>query len=270
MVAVKAAAVNPVDWKIAGGYMQAMMPQTMPLTLGCEFAGVVEAVGPGSAFAAGTRVFGYASLLRNGGYAEYILAEAAEIAPMPASLSFAQAAAIPVGLFTAIDGLVTHGQLQPGERVLVLGGAGGVGMFAVQIAKQQGAFVYATASARNQDRLRDLGADVAIDYAAADLAEAAPGVDLIFDTVGGDAAMAAVAALRPGGRFVSPTYPQLPAGVDLRIYSIQPDGTRLSAFDTTSLQVFIDREYPLEQAAEALEYSKSGRARGKIVLVANR
>jgi NADPH:quinone reductase-like Zn-dependent oxidoreductase len=267
LIEVKAASVNPVDWKIAGGYMQAMMQQAMPLTLGCEFAGLVKTAGPGTSFAEGARVYGYTSLMRNGAYAEYVLVEASEIALIPDGLTFSQAAAVPVALFTALDGIVVHGQVEAGERVLVLGGAGGVGMMAVQIAKQEGAFVYATASARNQDRLLELGADAALDYATAKLAEAAPNVDVIFDSVGGEAAQAAVVALRPGGKFVSPTYPQVPAGIDLRTYAIHPDGARLAAFNVASLKIFVDREYPLSQAAEAVDYSKSGRARGKIVLL---
>lgn len=258
LIAVKSAAVNPVDWKIAAGYLQAAIPNTMPLTLGCEFAGVTVATGE--------RVYGYVSLARNGAYAEYVVAETGEIAPIPGGLSFAQAASIPVALFTALDGLTVHGELREGQRVLVLGGAGGVGSMAVQLAKRHGAFVYATASARNQDRLRELGADVPLDYATADLASATPGVDLIFDSVGGEAAAAAVAALKPGGRMVSPAYAQVPPGVDLRLYGIQPDGARLAAFPVESLKVFLDREYPLQDAAEALDYSRSGRARGKILL----
>jgi NADPH:quinone reductase-like Zn-dependent oxidoreductase len=262
LVQVRASAVNPVDWKIAGGHLRGMMEHAMPLTPGIEASGVVSAAGPGAAFAVGDEVYGYWSLFRNGGYAEYALADSTELAAKPAALSFAQAAAIPVALFTALDGLEQQATLAKGQKVLVLGGAGGVGAMAIQVAKRHGTIVYATASTRNQDRLRELGADHALDYTASQLPPEP--VDVIFDAVGGDAAIAAAPALRPGGLFVSPTYAQVPGA---KHYNILPDGARLAAYPVETLKVHIDREYPLAQAADAFAYSQSGRARGKIILV---
>jgi NADPH:quinone reductase-like Zn-dependent oxidoreductase len=261
LIQVKAAAVNPVDWKIAAGYLP-NLPQPMPLTLGCELAGIVTAIGANvTNFASGDRVFGYGSLLRNGAYAEYFLADAQEFAKIPHGVSFAHAAAVPVALFTALDGLEVQATVHPGDRVLVLGGAGGVGSMAIHVAKHHGAFVYATASARNQDRLQELGADVAIDYANPDLPK---DVDIVFDAVGGDAAVQAAPALKPDGAFVSPAYGQVPGA---KYYGIQPDGARLAAYPIAALPVNIDQEFPLTQAAAAVAYSQTGRTRGKILLI---
>lgn len=278
LVKIQCSGVNPVDWKIQDGAFRSFFPQRLPLTLGCELAGTVSEVGPGvTQFQAGDEVFGYVNLVRNGAFAEYAVANEGELVRKPAGLSFAQAASLAVASITAYDGLVTHGGLQPGQRVLVLGGSGGVGGCAVQIARHSGAEVLATASAPNHDLVRGFGASAVIDYRTTAVTDVVHEVDLIFDAVGGQTAVEAVPALKRGGLFVSPAYAPIPAalaeerGITFRPYGIQPNPPVLAKVTELALagalQLPIDREFRLEQAQEALAYSRTGRTRGKLVLV---
>src|SRR5437588_9611956 len=185
LVRVYAAGVNPVDWKIRSGLMKAFWPSTFPYVPGTELAGVVEKVGPGvSVFQPGQEVFGRSS---NGSYAQYSIAPAHALALKPKALSFDEAATIPVGATTAWQGIFDHGNLQPGQRVLILGGAGGVGICAVQFARWKGAHVISTASTSNVDFVRSLGAETVIDYTKTRVGDEIHDVDLVFDTVGGGA-----------------------------------------------------------------------------------
>ncbi len=277
LVRIEAVGVNPVDWKIVEGYLRSALPISMPYTPGCDLSGTVEALGPGvNGFRAGDSVFGYPSLLRGGGYADYALLLETELAPAPLSISLRQAAALPVAAITAYDGLFVHGQLEAGMRALILGGAGGVGTAAIQLAKWKGAEVFATASARNQDYLRELGASP-IDYSANTLESMAGAFDLVFDTVGGPAGVEAVAALKDGGQFITPVFPlpdaSLLAAKRLKsaVYGILPTAGRLreiaALVDRGALRMHIEKEYPLSEIAAALSASKSGRTRGKLLVV---
>src|ERR1700720_3437135 len=165
---VHAAGVNPIDWKVREGEMKDFWPHKFPLILGWDLSGVVEKLGRGPAtagrFKIGDEVYSVPDPTRNGAYADYIVIRESELALKPKSLPHIRAAAVPLAALTAWQALFDTGQLQPGQRVLIHGGSGGVGHFAVQLAKWKGAYVFATASTKNQESLRELGVDKAIDY----------------------------------------------------------------------------------------------------------
>ncbi|MBY0369197.1 NADP-dependent oxidoreductase [bacterium] len=276
LVRVTAAGVNPVDWKIRSGYMSSVLPLAFPYTLGCEMSGSVMAIGEGvSEFQVGDIVYGYPNLMRSGCFAERILMLESELALAPKSVSEAEAAAFPVASITALDGLFTHGKLQAGERVLILGGSGGVGSAAIQLARAEGAEVWATASARNQDWLRELGA-TPIDYALHKPAEIVRDVDLVFDCVSVQSGIEALPSLKRGGRFVTSVFGLPPAelfeqfGVRSAMYGIQPSVSRLreiaSRIDAGQLRMSIEKEYELSDVKQALAASEAGRTRGKLLV----
>ncbi|HKX89570.1 MAG TPA: NADP-dependent oxidoreductase [Sphingopyxis sp.] len=211
LVRVVCAGVNPADWKTREGKLSAYIDYHFPFVLGFDLAGVVEATGDGvDAFRTGDRVFGMSRQGQglDGSYAEYCIADAAFLAPLPPGWSFAQAAALPVAGTTAYGGLVDAGELREGQLVLINGGAGGVGSIGIQVAKALGARVAVTCGADNQAYVRGLGAELAIDYRGGSVAEAvrkwAPdGVDLVLDAVGLDTLLpAALDIVGPGGRYV--------------------------------------------------------------------
>jgi NADPH:quinone reductase-like Zn-dependent oxidoreductase len=182
LVQVHAAGVNPIDWKIRQGVMQAVQPVTFPFTPGIELAGVVAAVGPEApSVALGQAVYAQVAA---GAYAEYLAVGVEALAPKPAWLTFVEAAATPVGARTAWRALFDHGHLAAGQRVLIQGAAGGVGQFAVQLAKWRGAEVIATAAPDNLAFVRSLGADKVVDYTTTQVESVVTGVDLALDTVG--------------------------------------------------------------------------------------
>jgi NADPH:quinone reductase-like Zn-dependent oxidoreductase len=275
-VRIAAAAVNPVDWKISTGAMKAVLPLEFPYTLGCDLAGVVEAVGEAvSEFAPGDAVFGYPHLSRSGAFAEAALVEANELAPAPRTIPLEEAAALPVAAMTAWDGLVVHGEIQAGQRVVVLGGAGGVGSAAVQLARWRGAEVFATTSTRNLEFVRDLGAAV-IDYTSQAVAELVRDADIVFDTVGPVAALEAAATLKPGGLLISSVYalPDKallePYGIRTKLYGIFPSGERLreiaAIVDGGHIRLPVQQTFTLHEIAAAFAASQSGRTRGKLLI----
>jgi NADPH:quinone reductase-like Zn-dependent oxidoreductase len=276
LVRVAAAGVNPVDWKIREGYMQQVLPIQFPYTLGCELAGIVESTGEGvTRFSAGDKVFGYPSLMRCGAFAEAVTILESELAHAPASIDLPMAAALPVACITAYDGLFTHGAIEAGQRVLILGGSGGVGSIAIQMAVGAGAEVYATASARNQQWLSSLGA-FAIDYGSQSTADVVRDVDLILDCVGVESGIAALPSLKEGGRYVTTVYALPPAevlaqfGAKAAMYGIQPSGDRLreiaALVDEGKIKMAIDTVFTLDQVPEALAASQAGRTRGKLLI----
>ena len=199
LVRVHSAGVNPIDWKIRAGYLQAFMPLVLPHIPGFDLSGTVAEVGAGVAqFAPGDEVFGRGA----GTYAEYAVAPEGTLAPKPAAVSFDQAATLAVGGVTAWAGLFGAADLEAGQRLLVHGGAGGVGSFAVQLGHWKGAHVIGTASAPNLDAMRALGADEVIDYAAARFEDVPHDLDVVFDTVGGEVTDRSWGVLRPGGILV--------------------------------------------------------------------
>ncbi|GAC1404487.1 MAG: NADP-dependent oxidoreductase [Ktedonobacteraceae bacterium] len=273
LVRVYAAGVNPVDWKIRAGWMKDFRPSTFPYVPGADLAGVVEKVGSAvSSFQPGQEVFGRSS---QGSYAEYSIAPATALALKPKTLSFDQAATIPVGATTAWQGLFDHGNLQPGQRVLILGGAGGVGLFAVQFAHWKGAHGISTTSSSNLAFVRSLGAETVIDYTKAHVEDEVHDIDLVFDTVGGAALASAWPTLKRGGTLVS--IAGLPdeakaheLGVRTVSFSAQVTNELLSTFarliDEGQIKTFVGATFPLSEASKAQELSQSGHGRGRIIL----
>jgi NADPH:quinone reductase-like Zn-dependent oxidoreductase len=246
--------------------------------LGWDAAGVVEQVGPAVTwFRPGDEVYGYCRRhnLQYGTYAEYTTVPESFLAHKPASLSFEEAAALPLAALTAHQGLEALG-LRGGEALFAAGGAGGVGHLLIQMAQARGARVIATSSARNADFVRDLGAQV-VDYEAPDVVEqvraVAPdgGVDAAFDMFGGDEQERAFGVLRRGGRIVSIAAPPEPReGVEVHYVFVRPSGWQLGEINEMieegHLRPHVEQAYPLERAAEAMEQLEGGHVRGKLVL----
>ncbi|MEV4917383.1 NADP-dependent oxidoreductase [Streptomyces tirandamycinicus] len=269
LVEVRAAGVNPVDWKHREGAVRNDRP--FPLGLGWDVAGVVRATVPGGP-AVGEPVYGMLPLPYGGAYQELAVLPASAVAPKPRRLTFAQAAAVPLAALTAWQALEAAGA-GAGLRVLVHAGAGGVGHFAAQFARHLGAHVTATASAHNLDFLRRLGVDEPVDRATADPSAQGP-FDIVLDTVGGPVQHASWRLLRPGGTLITLPEPldeahRLP-GVTARRVVVAPDGGALrtiaALLDSGAVQVEVQSVLPLEQAATAHRISREGRVRGKLVL----
>src|SRR6202040_3428254 len=187
---VHGAGVNPIDWKVREGHMKDFWPHKFPLILGWDLSGVVEELGTGPAaagrFKIGDEVYSLPDPTRNGAYADYIVVRESELALKPNSLHHIRAAAVPLAALAAWQSLFDTAQLQPSQRVLIHAGSGGVGHFAVQLAKWKGAYVFATASTKNQDLLRELGVDQAIDYTQQRFEDVARNIDIVLDTIGGE------------------------------------------------------------------------------------
>lgn len=271
LLRVAAAAINPIDWK-----RRERGRGPFPFVPGYDVAGVVVAVGEGvEGWPCGDAAVGWLWRGRQGGYAEYVPVPVADLARKPPALSFREAAAFPLVALTAWGVLFDEGRLQPGQRVLIHAGAGGVGSIAIQLAKRHGAYVITTASARNHDYVRALGADEAIDYAAVDFASAVRDVDLVLDAVGGDTLSRSVGVLRRGGRLVSIVATPdaaacAAAGIHCAARDLDPAPGTLAAiaerFARGELSLPVERHFPLAEAASAQELNRAGRTRGKIVL----
>lgn len=187
VVKVAATSINPIDWKLREGYLKQMMDWEFPIILGWDVAGTISEIGSGvTDWEVGDEVFARPETTRFGTYAEYTLVDDHLLARKPDNISWEEAASVPLAGLTAWQALFTHGGLNAGEKVLIHAGAGGVGMFAIQFAKQAGAYVITTASERNHERLASLGADQIIDYRTTRFEEVLSDVDLVFDTMGGD------------------------------------------------------------------------------------
>jgi NADPH:quinone reductase-like Zn-dependent oxidoreductase len=276
LVRTTAAGVNPVDWKsrARGGFLG-----DPPFTVGWDVAGVVEEVGYGvTRFAVGDRVFGMPRFpLEAAAYAEYVTSPSRQLARIPEGLDDIAAGALPLAGLTAWQALVETADVQPGQRVLVLAAAGGVGHLAVQIAKARGAHVLGTARAAKHPFLADLGVDEAIDYTSENVGERAHDVDVVLDAIGGDAATDALRAVRDGGVVVTlsgASVGQLRelAGDRVRVDGIlvEPDRAGLEAISNLvsegALHPHVSHTFPLAEAARAHELGETGRTQGKLVL----
>ena len=276
LIRVRAAGVNPIDWKIRQGFLKEVFPYQMPLILGTDLSGVVEAVGAGvNALQPGQDVYGVADMTLSGSYAEYAVARAEAIAPKPQSLDYNQAASVPIVAMTAYQALFEIGKLTAGQSVLIHAAAGGVGSFAVQFAKNKGIKAIGTASADNLEFVRDLGAEQVIDYKATQFENVVDGVDMVLDLIGGDTQERSWDVLKPGGILVSTASPPsketaAEKGVRAEMMMVQPQVTMLeeigAMFDRGEVKTFVDRVLPLSEAQQAHELSQSGHVRGKLVL----
>ncbi|MFY0611853.1 MAG: NADP-dependent oxidoreductase [Hyphomicrobiaceae bacterium] len=283
LVKVEATSVNPLDIQTRRGDYADYVSQ--PFKLGVDVAGVVAAIGNGvENFAVGDEVFYSTRVLENeGGYAEYHTERADLVARKPASLSFAEAATLPIAASTAWVCLLERGRLRPGDRVLVLGGSGGVGLFAVQVARLSGAHVVATGRNEAQGLVRELGADATVDYRQPDSWQAvkalAPdGYDIVVDLVGGDAIQQSLGLLAPGGRIVSIVDQPKPQNLyqgwefnaEVHLVFLSPSAERLgkvaAVVERGLLKPIIERTLPLADAAEAHRLIEAGGRAGKIVL----
>jgi len=300
LVRIHAASINPIDFKTREGKVKAILPYNLPFILGSDLAGVVERVGAGVAdFKVGDEVYGRASKMRIGSFAEAIAVPAADIAPKPASLDMATAASVPLVGLTAWQAFTERAKLRHGQKVLVHAGSGGVGTIAIQIAKHLGALVATTTSTANVAWVKALGADIVIDYRKQDFTELLRDYDVVLDTLGGEALAKSIGVLRPGGKIVSISGPPDPAfareiganallvfgmflmslgtrlkasrrGVGYEFFFMRPDGRQLRELgvliDAGKLKPVVDRVFPFEETKKALAYVETGRAKGKVVI----
>lgn len=280
VIKVHAASVNPVDWKVRYGHAKIFTGSKFPKVLGCECAGEIFETGAGAAtFRKGDRVVMHASVKRLGAFAEYACTAEGRVYPVPEGISFEQAACLPIAGLTALQSLRDHGRLVAGQKVLINGASGGVGHFAVQIAKVFGAEVTGVTSGRNAAFVKGLGADKVIDYSKEDFTKGSERYDLIFDAVSMSSFSACKRALTASGRYVS-TLPNatiiaqvlttfLP-GRKARTMWVKPNAADMAwmmeQIKTGKVKVVIEQSYPLARVKDALAASEGGRTRGKIVV----
>ena len=289
LVKVRAASVNPYDWHFMRGEPYIMrlgngLRKPKSTRFGVDFSGVVEAVGKNvTQFKPGDEVFGG----RTGAFAEYIVMLEKNLIPKPANLSFEQAGAVQIAGLTALQGLRDAGKLQPGQKVLINGASGGVGTFAVQIAKTLGAEVTGVCSTRNIDLVRSLGADHVVDYTKENFTSGDERYDLILDMVGNHGLLACRRALKPDGKYVMIGGPAgrwiAPLDTVIRAFMLKPFvkqemGFMMSKVKRDDLMFLrelmaagkltpvIDKTYPLTETRDAVAYVETGRARGKVVI----
>jgi NADPH:quinone reductase-like Zn-dependent oxidoreductase len=276
LVRVIAAGVNPVDGAIRSGKYAKFFGSKPPFIPGYDIAGVVEKTGPKiDNHKPGDAVYAYLDLDRGGGYAEYAVARDREVSAKPKSLSFVEAGGVPLAALTAWQALIDAGKLSAGQTILIHGGSGGVGSFAIQIAKARGAKVFATASTPNQDLLKQLGADVAIDYTKQKFEDIAKDVDVVLDSVGKDTLRRSYGVVKKGGFIVSLVARPDPAELEKhRIHgaplSVTPNSDELAEItkliDDKKIKVVVSQTFSLTDAAKAQEQAATGHTRGKIVL----
>lgn len=282
VVEVKATSINPIDWKLREGYLQQMMDWAFPIILGWDVAGVISEVGEEVIdWKVGDKVFARPETTRFGTYAEYTVVDQELLAKIPANTSFEEAAAVPLAGLTAWQGLFNHGNLKKGETVLIHAGAGGVGTYAIQLAKSIGAKVITTASKKNHDLLIELGADQVIDYKTENFAELLDGVDLVLDTMGGEVQKDSFKILKPKtGRMISIvglSDEEFRKQFDVAFESIwlEPNGQELSKIAELmaagKVKSIIGAKFPLTEKGiyDAHELSETHHALGKIVIVSN-
>jgi NADPH2:quinone reductase len=284
LVQVKAAGVNPVDWKIREGYLKDLFSHQFPVILGWDAAGLVEGVGNGvKRFKSGDEIFAYCRkpIVHGGAYGEYILLKEEHAALKPKNISFEEAASIPLAALTAYQSLFDAANLQPGETILIHAAAGGVGGFGVQLARGHGAVVWATASSRNKAYVQDLGASQVVDYTQenfgkAILSQYPAGVDVVLDCVGGEVLEKSAEIVKEGGHLISIV--DDPTGlarddIHKEFVFVAPNSTQLTELarmvEQGRLKTYLSQVFPfgLEEARKAHELSESGHTRGKMVLV---
>lgn len=300
LIRVHAASVNALDTKIRRGEFKVILPYRLPLILGNDLAGTVERVGAGvSRFKPGDEVYARPDDDRIGTFAEFIAVSAASVALKPGNLTMVEAASLPLVALTAWQALVETAQLKPGQKVFIQAGSGGVGTVAIQLAKHLGAFVATTTSTPNVAWVKDLGADVVIDYRQQDFATALRDYDVVLNSLGKEELERSLQILKPGGHLISISGPPTPAfatarglawplkqvmrllsrgirskakqkGVTYTFVFMRADGAQLSTIaslvESGAIIPVIDRVFPFEETQGALAYVESGRAKGKVVV----
>ncbi len=277
LLRVRAAAINPVDTGVRSGRAFGLSGAVPPYVPGFDVSGTVASIGPGvTRFDVGDDVFAMLDLRRGGGYAEYTIVKENEAATKPLNVSHAEAASVPLVGLTAWQTLFEISNLQAGQTVLIHAGAGGVGSIAIQLAKWRGARVIATASDYNHDFLRELGADVQVDYRTQRFEDFATDVDVVLDTIGGETQVRSMAVLKEGGTLISIVglTPQgrNPERNDIRVTStlVRPDWEQLSQIgeliEDGTVRPIVNYRFSLQQAPQAHEQSETRHSRGKIVL----
>lgn len=303
LVEIAAASINPIDWKIRKGQTKAILKYKMPLILGNDFAGRVIKAGKNvKDYAPGDDVYGRPPILRIGTFAERIALPHDSIAPMPKGLDYAQAASVPLAALTAWQALVDVANLQKGQKVLIHAGAGGVGVFAIQIAKSLGADIATTASANKHDMLRALGAKTLIDYHQQDFANALKNYDVVLDAIGGDTLMRSLGIVRKGGIVVSLSGPPDQAfakqfklgwivrfalammskkvrkaarryGVRYQYLFMHDSGAQLAMLakliEDGAVKPVLDRQFDFTQTDQAIAYAEKSHASGKVIITRN-
>src|ERR1700683_3862207 len=275
-VSVKAASINPVDFKIRNGNYPAVKEDRLPYTLGRDVSGVVEKCGAqATQYKVGDEVVGIVGI-GGGGYAKKVTLDQRAITRKPPRLDHVHAAAIPLAGQTAWQGLFRHGGLKPGQSVLIHGGSGGVGHFAIQFAKAKGTRVLTTVATANVEFAKSLGADVVIDYKTQRFEDHASDLDMVFDLIDGETRERSWKLLKPGGTLVSTlTDPSQERAKELGVrafrYTVEADGGELAEIGALvtagKVKSHVQKTYPLEEAAQALNALEKGHAVGKIVLI---
>ncbi|HZE78486.1 MAG TPA: NADP-dependent oxidoreductase [Nitrososphaeraceae archaeon] len=282
LVSVKAASVNPADWKIREGGLQQIIQLQFPSTMGMDFSGVIKQVGKGvsnSEFNQGDEVYGQAGVPNggSGAFAEMALAKKESIANKPKRLSHAEAAALPLVGVSAWRALAENIALSKGQKILIHGGAGGIGSIAIQLAKHLGAYVATTVSTNDKQFVQELGADQVIDYKTQNFEDMIHDYDAVFDTVGGDTYKRSFKVLKKGSGIIVSMLeqpdPQLmdQHGIRAIFQFTQADSERLTKVakwvdENKDIRVNIDKTFSLPEAGEALDYQKDVHPRGKVVL----
>jgi NADPH:quinone reductase-like Zn-dependent oxidoreductase len=273
--------VNPVDWKIRSGQLQLLSGFNFPKSIGCDVSGVVVAIGEKvTEFKVGDLVYTFLNPLVGGAYAEYVAVPAATTARKPHNLSHSQAAAVPLAGLTALQALLDIGKIRAGQTVLINGASGGVGSFAVQIAKVLQTTVTGVCSTANLELVKQLGADVAIDYTQTDFTQQPIQYDVIFDAVGKQSFYSCQNLLKPDGIYIStlPTPDNLAAvaqtalfgGQKAKLILVQPNHRDLQALrawiEADQVRVIVDKTYALSEMIQAHRQSQAGRTVGKIAI----
>lgn len=300
LVDIRAASINPLDKMVRNGEFKQLIPYPRPFALGHDLAGVVTQVGDEvQGFEVGDEVWSRPRDQRIGAFAESIAIDADDVAHKPASLSFAEAASLPLVALAAWQALVEVAHVQPGQKVLVHAGAGGLGSTVIQVAKHLGAYVATTAGTKDLEKVRALGADEVVDYTQADFAEVLSGYDVVLDSLGAASLEKSLTVLKPGGLAISVVGPPDPAfatqlgkpllkpvmavlsrkvrrrakqlGVRYAFFFMRADGAQLARlaglYDDGTLRPVLDRTFPFDETLEAMAYVEQGKANGKIVVV---
>lgn len=300
LVQVRAASVNPLDFKIRRGKLKVLLKYRFPLVLGNDLSGIVTAVGAGvTRFKPGDAIYARLDKDRIGAFAEFAAVREGAAAPMPANVTFEEAASLPLVALTAWQALIEIGKLSAGQKVLIHAGSGGVGSMAIQIARHLGATVLTTAGQRNAGLVKQLGADVAIDYRSVRFEDVARDCDVVLDSAGGETLLRSFACVKPGGVVVS--IGDTPSTAFARSWGLnpvmvfvvglmsrkaeaaarkhqarfeylfmRPDGEQLRLIaqlvESGEIKPVIDKVFSLDHVGDALAYSESGRATGKVVI----